>query len=718
MVKTYDILDAGPRNRFCVNGRIVHNCTGASVQPTNLPNHGPLVRRCGACGRPYGAGKRDCPWCGNHGVEGDPEKPREWNAAVVEDALLVTRAGSLDLVEMFFDEALPAISGCLRGMFVSRPGYDLIASDYSAIEAVVLAALAGEEWRLEVFRTHGKIYEASAAAATGVPIEQITKSSLLRKQFKIAELALGFGGWVGALKAFGADEFMTEDQMRATASDWRTASPAIVEFWGGQSRNWRPELFGLEGAAVNAILSPGLEFGYRGIGYVMRGDALYCRLLSGRYLTYHRPRLSPSDRRRGDWAISYEGWNTNPKTGPMGWARIDTYGPKLTENCVSEGTEVLTDGGWKAIELIDEKDLVHDGVDFVANGGLLFKSVQTCIEVDGVWMTPDHEVLTEEGWKDAASTRFRHCQPKIWNVDCAAARSDGRPKEVVALPMRLRQNLREAAGRHRSEPEKRSNFQLRVQDQGVHRERDSEAWNDVASGVLGVAFDERPMPVAFASSVEELRGAGDYRVPGVACRIRDVLAGDGADLPARFGVRPDRQQRRVFKSELPLDNGSGANKQQAGQFAARNPQRPHDGGASLPRVPDRGDDDSLPVKPRLAGGPSLCGPEVFQSRRRVYDILNAGPRRRFVVRGSRGPFVVHNCVQATARDLQRHALVAQERAGYPIVLHVYDENVAEVPEGWGSVEEFERIMVDLPAWAAGWPVRAAGGWRGKRYRKD
>jgi len=97
--------------------------------------------------------------------------------------------------------------------------------------------------------------------------------------------------------------------------------------------------------------------------------------------------------------------------------------------------------------------------------------------------------------------------------------------------------------------------------------------------------------------------------------------------------------------------------------------------------------------------------------------LNCGPRHRFVVRGDVGPFIVHNCVQATARDIQWFGILALEAAGYPIVLHVYDEDVGEVVEGYGSVEEFERIMSTMPPWAAGWPVKAKGGWRGRRYRK-
>lgn len=88
------------------------------------------------------------------------------------------------------------------------------------------------------------------------------------------------------------------------------------------------------------------------------------------------------------------------------------------------------------------------------------------------------------------------------------------------------------------------------------------------------------------------------------------------------------------------------------------------------------------------------------------------------MRGEGGPLIVHNCVQATARDIMAHANVELERAGYPIVLRVHDELVAEVPQGFGSVEEFEQIMATLPDWAAGWPIRASGGWRGYRYRKD
>lgn len=327
--------------------------TGAGPQPQNLPNSGPDVKFCarGDCGAWYVAKLNACPVCGMpHRLELDPisQKVRpevhEWNPDAMEYALHVIGLGSLDYVEHVFGDALATVSACLRGLFVAADGYDLICADYSAIEAVVLAMLAGEAWREDVFRTHGKIYEASAAAAFKVPLDEILDYKKktgghhpLRKKGKVNELALGYGGWINALRAFGAPG--EDKELKADVLAWRAASPAIVEFWGGQFRgkpwepDYRPELYGLEGCAIAAVLEPGKAFEHRGIVYQMGGDALYCRLPSGRLLTYHRPRLAPSD--RGGLSLSYEGWNTNPVNGPVGaWIRMFTHGGKLTENVV------------------------------------------------------------------------------------------------------------------------------------------------------------------------------------------------------------------------------------------------------------------------------------------------------------------------------------------------------------------------------------------------
>jgi DNA polymerase len=357
--------------------------TGEAVQPTNLAREGPPVYKCGACRHYHRCDTDACPWCGlpcppaqhcptcggRHGAHNRTCSDRfthlpgrvavDWCIDAAEDALAVIATRSLEAVEYYFGEAMSALSGCLRSLFVAAQGHDLLSSDYSSIEAVVLAQIAGEQWRLDVFKTHGKIYELSVSKIAGIPFEEILahkkttgKHHPLRQTVgKVAELASGYQGWIGAWLAFDAGDFMSEDQIKQAILKWREASPAIVELWGGQERRrpqWRKEFYGVEGAAIQAIWNPGVEYkvtrldgSYSGVSFIRdttpafglpgTGGPLYCRLPSGRYLTYHNPRLSEGDR---GLAISYEGWNTNPKNGPKGWIEMRTWGGRLVENIV------------------------------------------------------------------------------------------------------------------------------------------------------------------------------------------------------------------------------------------------------------------------------------------------------------------------------------------------------------------------------------------------
>jgi DNA polymerase len=271
----------------------------------------------------------------------------EWCPEAAEDALTLIRTGSLDLVEDWYGDAMQAVSGCLRGLFVAAPGYDLICADYSAIEAVVIAELAGEPWRIEVFMGHGKIYEASASTTFGIPLADIIDyPSLhngakhpLRAKGKITELALGFLGWIGALRVMGYEG--TDEEAKDLILKWRAASPNLVYFGGGQKLNWKPFMHGLEGMAIQAVMYPGQVFPVirmdgtdSGISYVMERDVLYCYLLDGSRLVYHRPRLEQAKESWRGWQLSFEGWNTNPKMGGAGWWRMTTYSGKLLENVV------------------------------------------------------------------------------------------------------------------------------------------------------------------------------------------------------------------------------------------------------------------------------------------------------------------------------------------------------------------------------------------------
>lgn len=310
---------------------------GRGPQPQNLPNSGPAVRLCQDpdCKRHYGKHLTFCPWCRRDDVFNEDS---EWGIGAVDDALLVIATRDLNTVEYYFKDSIAVVAGCLRGLFASEPGHDLICSDYSAIEAVVLAELAGEQWRLDVFNTHGKIYEMSAAKITGIPFEEFLRykeetgdNHPMRKKIgKVAELASGYQGGLGAWKAFGADKHLSEAEIKESIKAWRKESPAIVAFW-----------YGLEDASVLAVQMPGTCYQYRGINFGVKDDVLYVQLLSGRTLSYHSPRLHPDVTPWGKEVLKLTYMGRDSLTNQ--WVRLETYGGKLTENVVqATARDILT----------------------------------------------------------------------------------------------------------------------------------------------------------------------------------------------------------------------------------------------------------------------------------------------------------------------------------------------------------------------------------------
>lgn len=319
--------------------------TGRGAQPTNMPKAGPRVTMC-HCFRWHGVHVKRCPWCGSPALP--MPKVSEWNWRAAMDAIEVIKTGSIAMVRATFGDALLTVSGCMRAMIVAKEGHDLICSDFSAIEGVVIAELAGEQWRHDVFATHGKIYETAAAKMFNEPFENFKKyeeenggaKHPLRDKGKKGELGLGFAGWIGAWRNISKGN-ETDEEIKAYILAWRAASPAIVELWGGQYRGlpWArdsyDELYGLEGMAIKAVQNPGVACAYRDTTYLYQDDILYCYLISGRCMKYHRPRLSNVEKfGRITLQMSYEGWNTNAKNGGVGWIRMSIYGGKFAENVV------------------------------------------------------------------------------------------------------------------------------------------------------------------------------------------------------------------------------------------------------------------------------------------------------------------------------------------------------------------------------------------------
>lgn len=363
--------------------------TGNGPQPTNLPKAGPNVFRCGfgpdgkptvlgGCGRFHGKHRFVCPWCNKLRA---PDKSSEWSPAAVTDALEVIKSKSLVLLEMFFGDAMHAVAGCLRSLFIAKPGYELISSDFTAIEGVVIAALAGEQWRLDVYAGHGLMYLESASRAFGVPLADLIQYAKdngqhhpLRDKGKRMELGLGFGGWIGALRSPDIDYKGTDEELIAAILKWRSASPNLVYFWGGQSRNFQLcEPFGLEGMAVKACQHPDrwwnvlrMDGSDTGVAYMKWGDALYCSVPGGGIITYHQPRLALGDKEWRGWQITYSGWNSNPKQGAMGWQRMSLYSGKCAENVTQKVARDIQAHALLNLERREYPIVMHTYDEFVA----------------------------------------------------------------------------------------------------------------------------------------------------------------------------------------------------------------------------------------------------------------------------------------------------------------------------------------------------------------
>ena len=234
----------------------------------------------------------------------------------LSEARGLVRAGGFDALEMLYEDVPDTLSQLIRTAFVPQENRKFIVADFSAIEARVIAWLAGEKWRQDVFAQGKDIYCASASQMFGVPVEKHGVNGHLRQKGKIAELALGYGGSVGALKAMGALEMgLQEDELPALVSAWRQANPKIVQFW-----------WAVDHAVMDAVTRKTTTKTH-GIIFSARNGMLFITLPSGRSLAYVKPKIG--ENRFGGDCITYEGVGGTKK-----WERIDSYGPKFVENIV------------------------------------------------------------------------------------------------------------------------------------------------------------------------------------------------------------------------------------------------------------------------------------------------------------------------------------------------------------------------------------------------
>ena len=275
-IKTYDIINAGPDNRFMANGRIVSN-SGRLIQLQNLPQ--------------------------NHLDD-------------LEEARQLVRSGNYNALAVKYDNIPDVLSQLIRTAFIPRDGYKFIVADFSAIEARVIAHIAGEKWRTEVFKNGGDIYCASASQMFHCKVEKHGENAHLRQKGKIAELALGYGGSVGALKSMGAlDMGMNEDELKPLVNSWRNANPHIVKLWYDVDR------------CVKETVMKHIPTETHGLKFTYQSGMLFITLPSCRRLAYVKPKMGIN--RFGSESVTYQGTGAAKK-----WERIETFGGKLVENII------------------------------------------------------------------------------------------------------------------------------------------------------------------------------------------------------------------------------------------------------------------------------------------------------------------------------------------------------------------------------------------------
>ena len=259
----------------------------------------------------------------------------------LKQARMLVRDGRFDAVELLYDSVPLVLSELIRTAFIPKPGCRFFVADFSAIEARVIAWIAGEQWRQEVFAQGGDIYCASASQMFHVPVVKHGVNGHLRQKGKIAELALGYGGSVGALKAMGALNYgLSEEELKPLVDAWRQSNPRIVKFWWDVDR------------AATTCVRDKVPAETHGIRFLYQSGMMFIVLPSGRKLVYVKPKMGVN--RYGSDSVTYEGVGEQKK-----WMRLESYGPKFVENIVQATARDILVEAMRRLEVAGYQIVMH-----------------------------------------------------------------------------------------------------------------------------------------------------------------------------------------------------------------------------------------------------------------------------------------------------------------------------------------------------------------------
>ena len=604
------------------------------------------------------------------------------------EARALVKAGSFEAVSMLYDDVPDTLSQLIRTAFVPKTGYKFVVADFSAIEARVLAYLAKEQWVLDTFAAGKDIYCATASKMFHCNVEKNGENGELRQKGKRATLSCGYGGSVGALIAMGALESgMEENELQPLVDAWRKANPHIVNFW-----------WSVDGAAKEAVIGR-TTTSTHGIRFIYKSGMLFIELPSGRRLAYVKPKMG--ENRFGGESITYEGTNGTTKK----WERLETFGGKLVENCLAEGTLVLTDRGYIPIQMIKQSDLIWDGIEWVTHDGIAYQGIKTTVAVGSLHMTNNHKILTEKGWIECGKAEgFNWAEVRLPD----RFRTGGeQQKWENTLEMQVRMWKRGCLCGERS---KERNSLLWLQEKAIYRREEENSWNVKAPSLGCMAFNEAALHRFESSCLQKLWRAWHNCLSKMAGKFREFLGGYGTYLDQRIGFGQNRQRERIFTRELSMDNKENKLQQQKNFKDFENKVLGDSPFCSCGNDGTEANYFAVPAKPRVADRITVSETGLSES---VYDIRNCGSRHRFTVLDNDKLRIVSNCTQAMARDILMFAI--RNMKDYRIVAHVHDEVIVECPEDV-SVDSICQLMSKTPDWAEGLTLKAEG-YEGKFYQK-
>lgn len=588
--------------------------------------------------------------------------------------------------------------GALNDAPTAPPGWLICNCDQSQIECRLVLWMAGEHQPLGMLARGEDLYSYFASIVFGRKIDK-KKDPDQRFVGKVSVLSLGFGS--------GAPTFQNMVRVQGKQKLDDMFSQHVVKTYRttypGVPRLWRALDGVLDSMIAGKWVAPN-PLPNHGITWVLGGDRPGFFTPNGLFVGYQ-------GLTKRDGKYVYQRVNKSKSTEDA-WI----WGGTLLENCLAADTQVLTNRGWKRIADVASDDLVHDGVQWVQHSGVAYMGQKQTVSIGGVRMTPDHRVWQGE-WVNGEHADYEKavasCElngPALWEAAGATQRGLPQQEATVGSPLRLRPAGGKGGRGTYEDGEARASSPLFGQVPATTNGGFAATSNPrtlKASNVRGLAQYARSLSAAVARCVGKLRRARHHGLPAVG-NVLSVLGGHGAYLPAGLGHRSAGQQRRLLAEQLPVGATAGEHVEQADQYQGRYAVGTHDATAGFGKVGHQAVDAGVPDRQGRDGQAALATNGLPEP---VYDVLNAGPRARFVVRGVDGrAFIVHNCAQSLARSI----IVPQQMAineHLRVVIQVYDSVVTIIPED--QVDEscafITSVMSQCPEWAPGLPLACEAG---------